>query len=102
MQIDKLFQKDIKTVKYSDIANLVQNQTPESDQLEYKIGLPPKWVLAKIMVGFANAKGGLIIIGISETAGGLTIEGLYIRDMLQRNLFFLVERLEAIDRSYLA
>jgi len=37
MQLDSLFQKDIKSINYNDIVNLVQNQTPESDQLEYKI-----------------------------------------------------------------
>ncbi len=93
MQLDSLFQKDIKSINYNDIVNLVQNQTPESDQLEYKMGFPPKWVLAKIMVGFANAKGGLIIMGISETAGKLTIEGVpgsinYINNLLDTRGFY--------------
>lgn len=76
MQLEHLIQKDLKYIDYNDIASLVQQQISESDQLEYKMGIPPKWVLAKTMVGFTNAKGGLIIIGISETAGKITIEGV--------------------------
>lgn len=73
---EALFKKDFKAINYNDINFLVQNQIPESDKLEYKAGLPPKWVLAKIMVAFANTSGGYIIMGIAEVRGKLIIEGV--------------------------
>ena len=92
--IETLFQKDIKSINYNDIKTLVQNQTPESEILEYKVGLPPKWVLAKIMVGFANASGGYIIMGISEVRESLIIEGVpadlnYEINLRDTHIFFL-------------
>ncbi len=73
---EALFKKNIKKINYNDINTLVQYQIPESDRLEYKAVLPPKWVLAKIIVGFANANGGYIIIGIAELKERLIVEGV--------------------------
>ncbi len=91
--IDSLFRKDIKKIDYNDIVILVQNQTPESEQLEYKSDLPSKWVLAKLMVGFANASGGYIIVGISEEKGRLNIRGVsgkydYITSLSYTQVFY--------------
>lgn len=48
---------------------------PESEILEYKAVLPPSKSIAQIICSFANTKGGLLILGISEI-GGLKVSGL--------------------------
>jgi len=48
---------------------------PESETLEYKAVLPPSKSIAQIICSFANTKGGLLILGVSEIAG-LKIAGL--------------------------
>lgn len=47
----------------------------ESEQLEYKAVLPPSKSIAQIICSFANANGGLLILGVSEI-GGLKVSGL--------------------------
>lgn len=48
---------------------------PESDVLEYKAVLPPSKAIAQIICSFANSKGGMLILGVSEI-GGLKVSGL--------------------------
>ncbi len=48
---------------------------PESDILEYKAVLPPSKSIAQIICSFANNKGGVLILGVSEI-GGLKVSGL--------------------------
>lgn len=82
-----IFNKPIMTVDKSDIDELIQKTWPEDYHTEYKRGLPSKnsnhdpqiansmkisdyardTILAEI-VAFANAAGGTLIIGITETA----------------------------------
>ena len=53
------------------LRRLVSVGAPESDTVEYKQSLPDKdrtWL--KHVVGFANARGGTLVIGVSETADG--------------------------------
>ena len=42
---------------------------PESETLEYKAVLPPSKSIAQIICSFANTKGGILILGVSEIAG---------------------------------
>jgi hypothetical protein len=50
---------------------------PESIKLEYKAVLPPSRNIAQIISSFANAEGGLLILGVFETSSGsIEINGL--------------------------
>jgi hypothetical protein len=49
---------------------------PESQHLEYKAVLPPARSVAQLICSFANAEGGLIILGVSEKGGKIFINGL--------------------------
>jgi len=61
------FEKKIENLEYIDIYNLVCiNKIPESYNLDYKVNYPKNEKLAKLMLSFANASGGYIIIGIEE------------------------------------
>ncbi|MDZ4785324.1 MAG: ATP-binding protein, partial [bacterium] len=46
---------------------------PESSKLEYKSVLPPSRNIAQLISSFANADGGYIILGVSDS---LEINGL--------------------------
>jgi hypothetical protein len=48
---------------------------PKSLTLEYKAVLPPSKSIAQVLCSFANAKGGMLILGVSEI-GGIKISGL--------------------------
>ena len=48
---------------------------PKSEMLEYKAVLPPSKSIAQIISSFANNRGGLLILGVSEI-GGLKVSGL--------------------------
>lgn len=48
----------------------------ESEELEYKAVLPPSRAIAQLVSGFANNKGGTIILGASETPHGVEVKGL--------------------------
>ncbi len=61
------FEKKIENLEYIDIYNLACiNKIPESYNLDYKVNYPKNEKLAKLMLSFANASGGYIIIGIEE------------------------------------
>jgi hypothetical protein len=81
-----LFIDPIDEIKFDDIANLVSEQVEEGIRLEFKRdlstsdGKPDRWMrdqstigrvarddIAKEVVAFANAYGGIIIVGIDET-----------------------------------
>lgn len=57
-----------------DISSIVGN--PESEQLEYKAVLPPARSLAQMIAAFANSIGGYIVLGVHESNGEVTINGL--------------------------
>ena len=48
---------------------------PESLTLEYKAVLPPSKSIAQILCAFANAEGGMLVLGVSEI-GGIKVSGL--------------------------
>ena len=48
---------------------------PKSLTLEYKAVLPPSKSIAQILCSFANAEGGMLILGVSEI-GGIKVSGL--------------------------
>jgi hypothetical protein len=58
----------------SNIAQVIGRS--ESEQLEYKAVLPPARSLAQMIAAFANAKGGLIVLGVAEANGEIIINGL--------------------------
>ncbi len=64
--ISPIFQKKLIDVHFADIQSLVDNQIPESYDIDYKQDYPNSKKLAKLMVSFANASGGYIILGIKE------------------------------------
>lgn len=64
-----LFNKRINEIELQDIENLIEDQEPESKQLEYKGKMErndEKSAIKKAVCGFANADGGLFIYGLEE------------------------------------
>jgi predicted HTH transcriptional regulator len=66
-----IFSKSVEDVEYSDIEKLVEEKTPESQNLEYKSKIygrsdNDKKEMLKDIASFANAYGGFIIIGVRE------------------------------------
>ena len=64
--ISLISQKLLKDINIHDIQSLVDNQISESYDLDYKQEYPDNKKLAKLMIAFANASGGYIILGIKE------------------------------------
>ena len=61
----------------NDIIQLIKDGTlRENASVELKRWLPNKDILAKVLVGLANAGGGHLIIGIEESANGCKAVGL--------------------------
>jgi len=60
------FYKPLSEISFTDIEFLVQNKIRESYDLDYKLDYPQNKNLAKLMISFANATGGYIVIGIEE------------------------------------
>lgn len=50
--------------------------SPQSERLAYKAVLPPARSLAQIIAAFANANGGVIILGVNEANGEVNVTGL--------------------------
>lgn len=48
----------------------------EGLQLEYKAVLPPAKLMARIISSFANAQGGVLVLGVSEFGGRIVVNGL--------------------------
>lgn len=48
----------------------------ESEKLQYKAVLPPSRSLAQIIASFANANGGIILLGVHEINGQVNVTGL--------------------------
>ena len=57
-----------------EIIKLVGN--PENEILQYKAVLPPARTIARIASAFANSKGGVLILGITEGQEGFLTTGL--------------------------
>ena len=57
-----------------ELATLIGN--PESAHLEYKAVLPPARTLGQLISSFANADGGIIILGVAEVHGRIKVNGL--------------------------
>jgi hypothetical protein len=49
---------------------------PESELLEYKAVLPPAATVAQLIAGFANTKGGAIVLGVVDQGKEILINGL--------------------------
>lgn len=49
---------------------------PEDEKLEYKAVLPPARSIGQMISAFANSQGGIIILGVSESQGLITVNGL--------------------------
>lgn len=64
--ISPISQKLLRNIKIQDIQSLVDNQIPESYDIDYKQDYPNNKKLAKLIIAFANASGGYIILGIKE------------------------------------
>lgn len=76
---------ELDQITSSDIENLVSDEEPESLRLEYKEGRPDRWAgvpteksdiiderkheFLKDVSGLANARGGYLVYGISESGG---------------------------------
>lgn len=58
----------------ADLSSIIGK--PENEKLEYKAVLPPARSLAQMIAAFANAKGGMIILGVNEANGEIKITGL--------------------------
>jgi hypothetical protein len=59
-----------------EIKLILQSNCPEGQQLEYKAVLPPARSIGQIISAFANADGGVLILGINDIQGRIQINGL--------------------------
>ena len=60
-----------------EILRQIKDRTLREDaSVELKRWLPNKDILAKVLVGLANAGGGYLVIGIEESADGCKAVGL--------------------------
>lgn len=57
-----------------DIAQIIGQ--PEGPKLEYKAVLPPAATIAQLISSFANAEGGLIVLGVNNVNGIIKVNGL--------------------------
>ncbi len=64
MTNNSFFTKRFDDIQYSDIQALVTYEVRESYIIDYKENYPKQ--LAKVLISFANASGGFVIIGIKE------------------------------------
>lgn len=61
------FNKPFHSVGYEDVVAFCKRQLPEGKQLDYKYLLPKNYEkFAKTIASFANALGGLIILGVQD------------------------------------
>lgn len=61
------FTKPIHDLTFEDVVAFCRQQIPEGKQLDYKYLLPKnKEKFAKVIASFANAMGGLIIVGVND------------------------------------
>jgi len=65
-----VFTKPLSQIAFADIKALQNNQTQESDILDYKAGLIDDDQLIRHVTAFANTRGGFIIFGVEETGRG--------------------------------
>lgn len=61
------FDKPFREVTFEDVVAFCKKRIPEGKQLDYKYILPKNYEkFAKVIASFANALGGLIIIGVQD------------------------------------
>ena len=61
------FSKPIHDLTFEDVVAFCKRQIPEGKQLDYKYLLPKnKEKFAKVIASFANAMGGLVIVGVND------------------------------------
>ena len=61
------FDKPFHEVTFEDVVKFCHKRVPEGKQLDYKYVLPKNYEkFAKVIASFANALGGLIIVGVQD------------------------------------
>ncbi len=61
------FDKPFHEVTFEDVVSFCKKRVPEGKQLDYKYILPKNYEkFAKVIASFANALGGLIIVGVQD------------------------------------
>lgn len=61
------FDKPFHDITFQDVVAFCERQLPEGKQLDYKYLLPKNYEkFAKVIASFANAMGGLLIIGVQD------------------------------------
>ena len=61
------FEKPFHEVTFEDVVQFCKRRVPEGKQLDYKYVLPKNYEkFAKVIASFANALGGLIIVGVQD------------------------------------
>lgn len=65
----------------------------ENEKVEFKAVLPPSRKLAQLISGFANADGGLIVLGVQENPEGIAVNGLskefHVNNIIYKALDYL-------------
>lgn len=70
-----IFSKQVHSIDYADLAELLNDGARENIRLEYKREIPARFETIKKLSSFANTYGGYVIIGAEEDGSG-NISGL--------------------------
>lgn len=86
-----------------EIKNLIGQ--PENEQIEYKAVLPPARTIALNICSFANTKGGVLVLGISDRNRNIQVTGLsedfHVGTILEKALSLLNLR-PTIENKYVS
>jgi len=85
----------------NDINKLIGQ--PEGISLEYKLVLPPASTLAQLISSFANADGGLIVLGAGDRDGSIQFNGLsdeFRAESITRKAIDLLSPVPAVQYKY--
>jgi hypothetical protein len=78
-----------RTASFDQVKRAVDAEVPETDDLDWKKGLPGDLGLdefAKDVAAMANAAGGLLVYGVAEKRGAGTAESLSLLELLETDV----------------
>lgn len=75
---------------------------PESETLEYKVVLPPSKNIAQLISAFANADGGSIVLGVSDSANIIGLSSDFHANTIVNKAVELLEPRPLVQHQYVS